>query len=114
MNPKYIAGLLITYVAWNLMGGHGVPALLYIDPFTLGNFSSQEARKTLSDVKWIFIGGSKIFHRCRNFEKEGRYEGSVDERGTREGLPSRPTPTRQGNKSRREPRHLVVIVPYAV
>lgn len=30
-------GLLITYVALNLMDGHGQPALLYIVPFTLGN-----------------------------------------------------------------------------
>ncbi|RZS10854.1 hypothetical protein BHM03_00042132 [Ensete ventricosum] len=30
------AGLLITYVALNLMDGHGQPALLYIVPFTLG------------------------------------------------------------------------------
>jgi len=30
------AGLLITYMALNLMDGHGQPALLYIVPFTLG------------------------------------------------------------------------------
>lgn len=34
---KYVVGLLITYVALNLMDGHGQPALLYIVPFTLGN-----------------------------------------------------------------------------
>ena len=34
------AGLLITYVALNLMDGHGQPALLYIVPFTLGEFHS--------------------------------------------------------------------------
>lgn len=34
----YHAGLLITYVALNLMDGHGQPALLYIVPFTLGKF----------------------------------------------------------------------------
>ncbi|KAL8138527.1 hypothetical protein V2J09_004528 [Rumex salicifolius] len=32
----YGLGLLITYVALNLMDGHGQPALLYIVPFTLG------------------------------------------------------------------------------
>lgn len=32
-----LAGLLITYVALNLMDGHGQPALLYIVPFTLGS-----------------------------------------------------------------------------
>lgn len=30
------AGLLVTYVALNLMDGHGQPALLYIVPFTVG------------------------------------------------------------------------------
>uniref|UniRef100_A0A803KVW6 PA domain-containing protein n=1 Tax=Chenopodium quinoa TaxID=63459 RepID=A0A803KVW6_CHEQI len=35
----YGLGLLITYVALNLMDGHGQPALLYIVPFTLGMFS---------------------------------------------------------------------------
>jgi hypothetical protein len=29
------SGLLITYVALNLMDGHGQPALLYIVPFTI-------------------------------------------------------------------------------
>ncbi|CAI0476224.1 unnamed protein product [Linum tenue] len=32
----YGLGLLITYIALNLMDGHGQPALLYIVPFTLG------------------------------------------------------------------------------
>uniref|UniRef100_A0A453Q522 Signal peptide peptidase-like 2 n=1 Tax=Aegilops tauschii subsp. strangulata TaxID=200361 RepID=A0A453Q522_AEGTS len=36
----YGSGLLITYVALNLMDGHGQPALLYIVPFTLGTFIS--------------------------------------------------------------------------
>lgn len=35
--PHDLSGLLITYVALNLMDGHGQPALLYIVPFTLGN-----------------------------------------------------------------------------
>ncbi|GMQ05480.1 hypothetical protein CsSME_00050491 [Camellia sinensis var. sinensis] len=34
----YGLGLLITYVALNLMGDHGQPALLYIVPLTLGTF----------------------------------------------------------------------------
>ncbi|KAF8779498.1 hypothetical protein HU200_002545 [Digitaria exilis] len=34
----YGSGLLITYVALNLMDGHGQPALLYIVPFTIGTF----------------------------------------------------------------------------
>ncbi|CAN1253869.1 Signal peptide peptidase-like 2 [Linum perenne] len=32
----YGLGLLVTYIALNLMDGHGQPALLYIVPFTLG------------------------------------------------------------------------------
>ncbi|XP_010457100.1 PREDICTED: signal peptide peptidase-like 4 [Camelina sativa] len=32
----YGLGLLITYIALNLMDGHGQPALLYIVPFILG------------------------------------------------------------------------------
>ncbi|CAN1237193.1 Signal peptide peptidase-like 4 [Linum grandiflorum] len=34
----YGFGLLVTYVALNMMDGHGQPALLYIVPFTLGTF----------------------------------------------------------------------------
>lgn len=34
------SGLLVTYVALNLMDGHGQPALLYIVPFTLGKLLS--------------------------------------------------------------------------
>ncbi|KAK9910409.1 hypothetical protein M0R45_034374 [Rubus argutus] len=34
----YGSGLLVTYVALNLMDGHGQPALLYIVPFILGTF----------------------------------------------------------------------------
>ncbi|KAJ3672223.1 hypothetical protein LUZ60_006944 [Juncus effusus] len=36
----YGAGLLVTYVALNLMDGHGQPALLYIVPFTLGTLTT--------------------------------------------------------------------------
>ncbi|KAF7051890.1 hypothetical protein CFC21_060079, partial [Triticum aestivum] len=36
----YGSGLLITYIALNLMDGHGQPALLYIVPFMLGTFIS--------------------------------------------------------------------------
>lgn len=38
----YSVGLLVTYVALNLMDGHGQPALLYIVPFTLGKVSSYD------------------------------------------------------------------------
>lgn len=36
---RFCSGLLITYVALNLMDGHGQPALLYIVPFTLGTYN---------------------------------------------------------------------------
>lgn len=41
-NDACTAGLLITYVALNLMDGHGQPALLYIVPFTLGKLQQLE------------------------------------------------------------------------
>ncbi|KAK6137475.1 hypothetical protein DH2020_028780 [Rehmannia glutinosa] len=56
----YGLGLLITYIALNLMDGHGQPALLYIVPFTLGTFFARDKKR-----------GS---------------EGSVDERGTEKDL----------------------------
>lgn len=42
LNDSCFAGLLITYVALNLMDGHGQPALLYIVPFTLGKWCYPE------------------------------------------------------------------------
>ncbi|KAH9719532.1 Signal peptide peptidase-like 2 [Citrus sinensis] len=62
----YGLGLLITYVALNLMDGHGQPALLYIVPFT--DFSG--------------IG-----------EEERRSQGSMDKRRTGKALPPCPSPT---------------------
>ncbi|RWR72209.1 signal peptide peptidase-like protein 4 [Cinnamomum micranthum f. kanehirae] len=41
----YGLGLLITYVALNLMDGHGQPALLYIVPFTLGTILTLGKRR---------------------------------------------------------------------
>ena len=40
----FAVGLLITYVALNLMDGHGQPALLYIVPFTLGTCQEPSLR----------------------------------------------------------------------
>lgn len=37
-----LVGLLVTYVALNLMDGHGQPALLYIVPFTLGTLDGKD------------------------------------------------------------------------
>lgn len=43
LNSVIFAGLLITYVALNLMDGHGQPALLYIVPFTLGTSMTKKS-----------------------------------------------------------------------
>ena len=49
----YITGLLITYIALNLMDGHGQPALLYIVPFILGKSPQfrKESKKLSYDPK---------------------------------------------------------------
>ncbi|XP_012439675.1 signal peptide peptidase-like 2 [Gossypium raimondii] len=48
----YGLGLLITYVALNLMDGHGQPALLYIVPFTLGTFLTLGKKRRDLRVLW--------------------------------------------------------------
>nr|KYP77085.1 Signal peptide peptidase-like 2B [Cajanus cajan] len=48
----YGLGLLITYVALNLMDGHGQPALLYIVPFTLGTFLSLGKKRGELKILW--------------------------------------------------------------
>ncbi|XP_019709687.1 signal peptide peptidase-like 4 isoform X2 [Elaeis guineensis] len=51
----YGSGLLITYVALNLMDGHGQPALLYIVPFTLGTFLTLGRKR--GELKHLWIKG---------------------------------------------------------
>ncbi|CAN4111583.1 unnamed protein product [Withania somnifera] len=51
----YGLGLLTTYVALNLMDGHGQPALLYIVPFTLGTFLT--LGKQRGDLKHLWTKG---------------------------------------------------------
>lgn len=51
----YGLGLLITYVALNLMDGHGQPALLYIVPFTLGTFLALGSKR--GDLKILWTRG---------------------------------------------------------
>ncbi|KAH7513913.1 hypothetical protein FEM48_Zijuj11G0033300 [Ziziphus jujuba var. spinosa] len=48
----YGLGLLITYVALNLMDGHGQPALLYIVPFTLGTFLALGRKRRDLRILW--------------------------------------------------------------
>ncbi|XP_054790896.1 signal peptide peptidase-like 2 isoform X1 [Prosopis cineraria] len=51
----YGFGLLTTYVALNLMDGHGQPALLYIVPFTLGTFLTLGRRR--GDLRNLWTRG---------------------------------------------------------
>ncbi|KAG8391841.1 hypothetical protein BUALT_Bualt01G0228900 [Buddleja alternifolia] len=51
----YGLGLLITYVALNLMDGHGQPALLYIVPFTLGTLITLGKKR--GDLKHLWTRG---------------------------------------------------------
>jgi signal peptide peptidase-like protein 2B len=48
----YGLGLLVTYLALNLMDGHGQPALLYIVPFTLGTFLSLGKKRGELEILW--------------------------------------------------------------
>ncbi|XP_074330062.1 signal peptide peptidase-like 2 isoform X1 [Apium graveolens] len=48
----YGLGLLLTYVALNLMDGHGQPALLYIVPFTLGTFMVLGKKRGDLNILW--------------------------------------------------------------
>uniref|UniRef100_A0A7C9DSN2 PA domain-containing protein n=1 Tax=Opuntia streptacantha TaxID=393608 RepID=A0A7C9DSN2_OPUST len=48
----YGLGLLVTYVALNLMDGHGQPALLYIVPFTLGTLLMLGKKRGELRVLW--------------------------------------------------------------
>ncbi|XP_044504057.1 signal peptide peptidase-like 4 isoform X1 [Mangifera indica] len=56
----YGLGLLITYVALNLMDGHGQPALLYIVPFTLGTFLTLGKRR--GELKTLWTRGEPEKH----------------------------------------------------
>ncbi|XP_073312818.1 signal peptide peptidase-like 4 [Primulina huaijiensis] len=58
----YGLGLLVTYVALNLMDGHGQPALLYIVPFTLGTLIT--LGKTRGDLKHLWIRGEPDGRSC--------------------------------------------------
>ncbi|GKV23136.1 hypothetical protein SLEP1_g32903 [Rubroshorea leprosula] len=61
----YGLGLLITYVALNLMDGHGQPALLYIVPFTLGTFLTLGKKR--GELKILWTRGEPI-RPCRHIQ----------------------------------------------
>lgn len=89
-------GLLITYVALNLMDGHGQPALLYIVPFTLGIPFQSTFFSSLYE-SWIhryfrclpLVNELAIRDVFGSREKTRRPEAAVDERGAGKGLPTR-------------------------
>ncbi|XP_014521055.1 signal peptide peptidase-like 2 [Vigna radiata var. radiata] len=56
----YGFGLLVTYVALNLMDGHGQPALLYIVPFTLGTLMTLGKKR--GDLKGLWRNGEPQKH----------------------------------------------------
>ncbi|KAL7121384.1 hypothetical protein ACP275_02G178700 [Erythranthe tilingii] len=52
----YGLGLLVTYIALNMMDGHGQPALLYIVPFTLGTLITLAKKR--GDLKHLWTRGA--------------------------------------------------------
>lgn len=71
----YGFGLLITYVALNLMDGHGQPALLYIVPFTLGTFLALGKKR--GDLLVLWSKGEPErpcphvrLHQCQELEED--------------------------------------------
>jgi hypothetical protein len=61
----YGLGLLITYVALNLMDGHGQPALLYIVPFTLGTFLALGKKRGDLRILWTRGEPERV---CQHFQ----------------------------------------------
>uniref|UniRef100_A0A5B7A7P1 PA domain-containing protein n=1 Tax=Davidia involucrata TaxID=16924 RepID=A0A5B7A7P1_DAVIN len=71
----YGLGLLITYVALNLMDGHGQPALLYIVPFTLGTFLTLGKKR--GDLKILWTRGEPE-RTCPHFQLQQTEESNEE------------------------------------
>ncbi|XP_058779292.1 signal peptide peptidase-like 2 [Vicia villosa] len=71
----YGFGLLITYVALNLMDGHGQPALLYIVPFTLGTILALGRKRRELKILWT-IGEPERF--CPHVRLQNSGESSPE------------------------------------
>ncbi|KAA8522418.1 hypothetical protein F0562_013221 [Nyssa sinensis] len=71
----YGLGLLITYVALNLMDGHGQPALLYIVPFTLGTFLTLGRKR--GDLKILWTRGEPE-RACTHFQLQSTEESNEE------------------------------------
>ncbi|OMO79540.1 hypothetical protein CCACVL1_13596 [Corchorus capsularis] len=72
----YGLGLLITYVALNLMDGHGQPALLYIVPFTLGTFLTLGRKR--GDLRVLWTKGEPD-RPCPHIRLEHQHSGELSE-----------------------------------
>ncbi|PSS11398.1 Signal peptide peptidase-like [Actinidia chinensis var. chinensis] len=72
----YGLGLLVTYVALNLMDGHGQPALLYIVPFTLGTFLALGRKRGDLKVLWTKGEPERV---CPHVRLEPAEESSQEE-----------------------------------
>ncbi|GFZ01367.1 similar to SIGNAL PEPTIDE PEPTIDASE-LIKE 2 [Actinidia rufa] len=72
----YGLGLLVTYVALNLMDGHGQPALLYIVPFTLGTFLALGRKRGDLKVLWTKGEPERV---CPHIRLEPAEESSQEE-----------------------------------
>uniref|UniRef100_A0A803LQG2 PA domain-containing protein n=1 Tax=Chenopodium quinoa TaxID=63459 RepID=A0A803LQG2_CHEQI len=77
----YGLGLLVTYVALNLMDGHGQPALLYIVPFTLGMFPDAPQRLYLLKRLPLSLG-FKAMNTIGARKKERQSQEFMDKGGT--------------------------------
>ncbi|KAL2251753.1 signal peptide peptidase-like 4 [Sesamum indicum] len=64
----YGLGLLVTYVALNMMDGHGQPALLYIVPFTLGTLITLASKR--GDLKHLWKRGEP-YRPCPHVQLQG-------------------------------------------
>ncbi|OVA14014.1 Protease-associated domain [Macleaya cordata] len=72
----YGLGLLITYVALNLMDGHGQPALLYIVPFTLGTFLTLGKKR--GDLHNLWTRGEPV-RPCPHFQLQPTQQEEEEE-----------------------------------
>ncbi|TQD74822.1 hypothetical protein C1H46_039659 [Malus baccata] len=73
IEEETVLGLLITYVALNLMDGHGQPALLYIVPFTRGTLLTLGKKRGDLQILW---SRREPEWPCPHIELEGSHEGN--------------------------------------
>ncbi|XVF10582.1 hypothetical protein REPUB_Repub07fG0195000 [Reevesia pubescens] len=72
-----MVGLLVTYVALNLMDGHGQPALLYIVPFTLGTFLTLGRKR--GDLRFLWTRGEPE-RPCPHIQQEHQHSEELNDK----------------------------------